>query len=377
MRGIFKGNNKTENFEAVEEVIEEKKDIRIEIINNILCEFDNKNKKFEKNFENDYKNFIQDRDNLEINFLVSNKTREGFYSMLEKYEYEENIEFISAAYLEIDIDKRDLIEKRLFVGQVEKEGIISEFKFKLVKDERYKGEVDILQNIAQLNNLYINYLPLHLFERFYHIKIISITGNLNLYDLKFDNEIKISFDFEEFTENVKVNYQLYWNIEKVNFFATKKIIPTEKNIYFEYLFELDSNFRFLVVDKEKNIYGIINTGEFLKVWTLNSNYKLWNLYKISNLKEEVMYSNKIEIGYLKVLNEECIKNIILSNTMFKESVLNYEIYFEKNIQGEEVTNLGIFFKNNFYAPNDILRYLGEILKEIFPRKRFKLCQKEY
>ncbi|WP_064579603.1 hypothetical protein [Streptobacillus moniliformis] len=375
MRGIFKGNDKTLIKESVEQKNDDKFDIRNHVINKIFDEFNKRNKIFEKETLEDYNKIFALKDEINIKFLITDKKEEKFESMIKRYDLEEDIEVLSTAYLKLDKNEREEIEKRFFILKYSKDGLINELKVKFVKDERYKKEIEILKNYAYLNNLYINYLPLHIFDSMYLIKIVSIYDDIDLYDLHNDKEIELEFDFQGYNEKIKIGYEIFWNIEKINYFANKKIRPTEKNIYFEYVFNLDKNSKYLVADTEKNIYGVINTGDMLKIWTTSSEYKLWNLIKINFMEKEVSFSNNINYGYLKVLNRNCIENIIFSNTFLREGIDDFK--FKNKFLGKEEIFLEIIFSNKCFARIDTINYLKQVLKELFPEKNINICQSQY
>ncbi|CAM3059978.1 hypothetical protein [Streptobacillus ratti] len=375
MRGIFKGSNKSLIQSNDEKEIEEKFKIKTDIINKIFDEFNKKNEIFEKETLEDYNKIFSLKDEIKIKFLITNKKEKNFESMIKRYKFEEDVQVIATAYLKLDKNEREEIEKRFFILEYSKDSLINKVKVKFVKDERYKKEIEILKNYAYLNNLYINYLPLHIFDSMYLIKIVSIYDNIDLYDLHNDKDIDLNFDFKEYNEKVKINYEIFWNIEKINYFSNKKIRPTEKNIYFEYIFNLDKDSKYLVADTEKNIYGVINTGYILKIWTTSSEYKLWNLIKINSVEREVLFSNNINYGYLKVLNRNCIENIIFSNTFLRESIDGFN--FKDNILGKEEFFLEIIFSNKCFAKIDTINYVKQIFKELFPEKNINICQSQY
>ncbi|CAM3131514.1 hypothetical protein STFE110948_03285 [Streptobacillus felis] len=377
MRGHFKGHEKNIVLNDNSKKIEDNIDIRIDVINKILCEFDNLHTRFKEKFEVDYKKFINDKKELEIKFIIEDSKIENFENMIDEFEKEEDIENIATAYLSLDKYGRDEIEKRYFILKFEKDGIIDQLKVKFVKDNRYLKKIELLNNYAFLNNLYINYLPNFIFERMYFIKIVSLPNNINIFDFVYDKEVKIYFDFLEYNDEIQINKFIFWNIEKINYFANKKIMPTENNIYYEYEFSLDKNSNYLLVDEEKEIYGLINEGNYLKVWTTNYGYKLWKMLKINNIKKEVRFSNKIYTGYFKVFNETFLKNLFDSNIIFKEAIENFKIITEKNITGKEEIILEIFFKNNYFAKVDILNYLNQLMEEMFSKMKIKICQKTF
>ncbi len=375
MRGIFKGNDKISVKSSDEKEISEDFEIRIDTINRILNEFNIRNKIFEKEFIEDYNKVFSSNNEINIKFLITNTKEKKFESMIKKYELEENIEILSTAYLKLDKNEREEIEKRFFILKYSKDGLINELKVKFVKDTRYKKEIEILKNYAYLNNLYINYLPLHIFDSMYFIKIISIYDNIDLYDLHNDSSIDLEFDFQEYNEKIKIGYEIFWNIEKINYFATKKVRPTEKNIYFEYIFNLDKDSKYLLADTEKNVYGIINTNDTLKIWTNRSEYKLWSLIKINNMEREVEFSNNINYGYFKIFNKACIENIIVSNTFLKENIDDFNL--KNNNLGKEEIFLEIIFSNECFSKIDVMNYLKQILTKLFPEKNINVCQNQY
>ncbi|QXW65906.1 hypothetical protein KX935_01245 [Streptobacillus moniliformis] len=86
------------------------------------------------------------------------------------------------------------------------------------------------------------------------------------------------------------------------------------------------------------------------------------------MEKEVSFSNNINYGYLKVLNRNCIENIIFSNTFLREGIDDFK--FKNKFLGKEEIFLEIIFSNKCFARIDTINYLKQVLKELFPEKKY-------
>lgn len=345
--------------------IEEKNTLFFELKNYL----DSKIFEYENKIIKDFSEYLSSD---KIIFLEISKNKSLEFNKIIDYSYfDESEEYIKDLYINLDYFERREIKNRIFNGICIINNIEYKLKFTLEKDIRYIQVLDDLLESGIVNNVIIKNSYNYLLNRMYRLKILSLEEGITLNDLYDNNSVEYIFNFEELENKVELDKYLYFNIEKINLIANYILKQSEENIYLEYQFNINEDFDYIIDEAEKDILSIIRNSNIIKIYSSNTDKKIWKFYKIRKNKSNYFFSN------IKIFNLENIKKIIsqeifLNNFISLIKIKDYnDSYFEieEKIKEERgVKYLGIHFKNNDEYAYDRLELLKSILENEFEYK---------
>lgn len=351
-------NGKNKEFEDLEKYF-----------NNKICEFESR---IYSEIDKLYKN-----KNLDIYLKVENidYIDEKYSIIIENEEYEDDFEYIGEVYLELDYFERKEIEDEKFKGKIYLDDFEYEFSFILEQDKRYINEYKKLLEICCINNIKLKYFPKYILDRMYRIKIIDIPEEISYSDFRYNKNVEYSFEFGKFEEIVKINKFVYWNIKKRNLISNSRVIPTLDNIYFEHNFKIESQSKYLLSEKENDVFGILNKNNLISVYSNSKDKKIWNFYQIIELEEfeKTIYSNVSCINYgVDIFNFNNVVNLIKSIEILKnidiieikENESKY-ISFYENDKNKMIKYIKFNYLSDSKYIYDVLSYAKRVIEENF------------
>ena len=372
MNKIFKSNS-NKNLENSEQIINV---IDYHEFYDIKKYIDSKINLYE-DILNDKINLLMKNNNINIYLKIeqSNFINNNFSNVIEKFMYEEEIEFLNDVFVNLDYFDREKIKNRVFEGYVYIDDFKYNFQFTLEKDIRYTDELEKRKDICILNNIELTYFPLYIFEHMYRIKLLSISDEISLNDIKYIKNCIFEYNFEEYSENIFVDKYIYWNIKKTSLISNSVIKASENNIYYEYSFNLKNKEKYLVYEEEKNIFGLQLSEEKIYIYSKEANKKIWNFYKILEyLDQDVEFTNMIELRYFtNIFNVNNIEKLIKSSRFLNNNIEIIDInnhcdnylYFKEvdSMKERKYIRVKILKDDNYKF--DRLYYLKQVIEEIY------------
>ncbi|CAM3422775.1 hypothetical protein [Pseudostreptobacillus hongkongensis] len=372
MNKIFKSNS-NKNLENSEQIINV---IDYHEFYDIKKYIDSKINLYE-DILNDKINLLMKNNNINIYLKIeqSNFINNNFSNVIEKFMYEEEIEFLNDVFVNLDYFDREKIKNRVFEGYVYIDDFKYNFQFTLEKDIRYTDELEKLKDICILNNIELTYFPLYIFEHMYRIKLLSISDEISLNDIKYIKNCIFEYNFEEYSENIFVDKYIYWNIKKTSLISNSVIKATENNIYYEYSFNLKNSEKYLVCEEEKYIFGLQLSEEKIYIYSKEANKKIWNFYKILEcLNQDVEFTNMIELRYFtNIFNVNNIEKLIKSSRFLNNNIEIIDInnHYDNYLSFKEIDSMKerkyirvkILKDDNYKF--DRLYYLKQVIEEIY------------
>lgn len=353
-----------------------------DIIIDVKDEFDKKLNVIYKKVDEDLINILKNKEiYIEVS-LDKNLSKTNLKKILIDYEYDNDIGYIGDVLLKLDYFERKEIEGRVFKVNLIINEIIYDAKVVLEKDYRYIKEYENLINISIKNNLIFNNFPRYIFERMYRIKIVNLDDRITLNDVYTVDDI--IYDFEELNSKIVRDSKLVWNVSKVNVFPEFNVLPSENFIYHEYIFKIDDEYIYLVDEEEKDIYGLINSKNTLKIYSEILDKKIWKLYKVDKLKNYTQYTNfnnffEISDSFNTFNLNRILKNFdILKDSFYVEKITKEKgeyINFEEEDNNKEIIylTLRIIKRDEIF---DKINYFRKIVEDKYFKYKVRVIINE-
>lgn len=293
----------------------------------------------EQTFQRQFETLLKYVDNKMLNYETSikdnfndnkNKDKTIYTTIIEKDKYLDYIDFlypisknsinkltlsnilekeyIDEVFIKLDYFSINDITDKLFKGRLGINDEYIEFDFKLVKMD-YTKYFDIIYSNFLLNNIsWVNINKVYI-NKMYGVKIENIDIEYLHFIMKnndIDTEILVEYDFEDFVDYIVYNILLVWNIKKETLISDKLIIPNEYDLIYKYDFEINDKDMYLLNDKEKYIFGVINKKEKMEILSKYNNKKIWDFNILKKVDEKYIKDIKYPLISNKISSEEYI-----------------------------------------------------------------------